>query len=559
MLTRLQIRDFAIVEQLELELDAGLTVITGETGAGKSILVDAVNLLMGERADSNAIRHGAERAEIAACFDLHHLDEARAWLREHDLDATDECQLRRVIAAGRSRCYINGVLQPLAALGELGDLLVDIHGQHEHQSLLRRDAQRQLLDGFADNTRLLDELAVHYRHWQQLRRSLAALEHNDAERDARLDLLRYQSNELDALAPIADEPAALADEQRRLANAERLIDGSNRLLQALYENDEHALHGRLSRLETELDSLVRLDERLLPARQLLAEARIQIEEAAAALRDYGSDLDPDPNRLQQIEQRLDSYYTLARKHRCEPEQLATVLEQIRHQLDELDNSETRREQLREAVEQAEADYRTQAEQLSRRRVEAGARLDEQVSATMQELGMQGGRFRVGLNPLSEPASHGIDDIELLVSANPEQPVRPLSRVASGGELSRISLAIQVLTADSARIPTLIFDEVDTGIGGAVAEIVGRRLRQVAGSRQVLCVTHLAQVAAQAHHHLRVEKSRRKQRTDTTATRLDEEQRVTEIARMLGGVRLTPRSLAHAREMLDPSRVADLSP
>lgn len=551
MLIQLCIRDFAIVEQLELELASGLTAVTGETGAGKSILVDAIGLLLGDRADSGVIRHGAGRADLSAVFDLGQLPAASAWLNERDLAGEGDCHLRRVIAGGgRSRNYINGVPQPAQALRELGELLVDIHGQHEHQSLLRREAQRQLLDDYAGNQTWVAELAEHYRSWSQLRQDLRALRQASGERDARLDILRYHLRELVALDLAEGEVAELEREQRRLANASQLLETGQRLLNWLTEGDSDAMADRLGQSLRELDTLSRLDPRLAPVSELLNAALIQVQEAGGELRGYVSDLDLDPDHLARIEQRLAAALQLARKHRTAPEELPALRTRFETELDRLEHSETRLDELQQAVTAARAVYQEQADRLSERRTAAARELGERVSGALAELGMPGGRFHITLERQDQPAPGGLETVEFQVSANPGQPLRPLAKVASGGELSRISLAIQVITARAARIPTLIFDEVDSGIGGGVAEVVGRQLRALGGNRQVLCVTHLPQVAAQAHQHFKVDKQTDGASTHTQVLPLDASARVTEIARMLGGLELTASTLAHAREMVE---------
>lgn len=551
MLTQLRVRDFAIVEELELELALGMTAVTGETGAGKSILVDAIGLLLGDRADSGTIRQGAERTDISAVFDLDPLPAARAWLAERDLDSERECHLRRVVASnGRSRNYINGVPQPAQALRELGELLVDIHGQHEHQSLLRRDSQRQLLDDYAGNQALVTELEGHYRTWNRLRQELRDLRQASNERDARFDILRYHLRELAALNLAAGEVAEMESEQRRLANASQLLETGQRLLGWLTEGDEDSVADRLNQSLRELDALSRLDARLAPVSELLNAALIQVQEASGELRGYVQDLDLDPEHLARVEQRLAAAHQLARKHRLAAEELPALRTRLEAELDTLEHSETRLEELQQAVQNALTAYRAGADQLSERRAAAARELGERVSKALAELGMPGGRFAIVLERLDKPTPGGLETVEFQVSANPGQPPRPLAKVASGGELSRISLAIQVITAHAARIPTLIFDEVDTGIGGGVAEVVGRQLRTLGGNRQVLCVTHLPQVAAQAHQQLKVEKQTDGESTHTQVLPLNTDERVTEIARMLGGLELTANTLAHAREMLE---------
>ncbi len=551
MLIQLRIRDFAIVEDLELELATGMTAVTGETGAGKSILVDAIGLLLGDRADSGTVRQGAERADISAVFDLEQLPTARAWLAERDLDTERECHLRRVIASnGRSRNYINGVPQPAQALRDLGELLVDIHGQHEHQSLLRRDSQRQLLDHHAGHLALVSELARAFQTWSERRQELQALRQASTERDARSDILGYHLRELTALNLAEGEVAELAADQRRLANASQLLETGQRLLTTLTDGDGDTLTDRLNHSLHDLESLKRLDPRLGPIGELLNAAVIQIQEAAGELRGYVQDLDLDPAHLARVEQRLTAAHQLARKHRIMPEELPALRVRFETELDTLQHSETRLETLEQAAKDALAAYRHHARELSERRMVAAHDLDERISQTLAGLGMPGGRFATVLTVLDKPTATGAENVEFQVSANPGQPLRPLAKVASGGELSRISLAIQVIAAHAARIPTLIFDEVDTGIGGGVAEVVGRQLRALGQGRQVLCVTHLPQVAAQAHQQLKVEKQTDGANTHTEVRWLAMEERVTEIARMLGGLELTANTLAHAQEMVE---------
>ncbi len=551
MLTRLTIRAIAIVDELELDLAAGMTAITGETGAGKSIMVDALGLLLGDRAEPGVVRPGAGRAEIAATFDLAAQPRARAWLAGRDLDGdVEECHLRRVIGAdGRSRGYINGSPQPLAALREAGELLVDIHGQHAHQSLLRREVQRQLLDEQAGVDALLGEVDAAFRHRAELARRLETLRRSGAEREERLELLRYQAGELRALGLEPGEVESLEEEHRRLAHAGQILAACQQALGWLYEGEEVSAQALLGHCAQELGALVDLDPALGETLELVDAALIQVREAGDALRRHASGLELDPARLEWVERRLGDIQDLARKHRSKPTALPGVLSALEAELAALEGGEQDLARLEAELAQAEAAYGKAAAALSARRREAALRLGEAVSTAMQGLGMGGGRLEVRVEPLERPAAHGTDAVEFLVSANPGQPLRPLARVASGGELSRISLAIQVLAAHGTGVPTLIFDEVDSGIGGGVAEMVGRQLRTLGGARQVLCVTHLPQVAAQAHHHLQVSKHTDGQTTRTGVTPLDHHRRVEEIARMLGGVELTDNTLAHAEEMV----------
>ena len=551
MLTQIRIRDFAIVEDLELELATGMSAVTGETGAGKSILVDAIGLLLGDRADNGVIRHGADRADLTAIFDLSALPAARAWLAERDLEQEGDCQLRRVIARnGRSRCYINGASQPTQSLRDLGERLVDIHGQHEHQSLLRREAQRQLLDDYAGHQPLVAELDGHYQTWSRLRRELRDLRQASSERDARLDILRFHLRELAALNLAEGEIAELESEQRRLANSSQLLDTGQQILNWLTESEEICVADRLEQSRRELEGLSRLDARLAPIGEMLNIALIQAQEASSELRNYVQALDLDPDHLARVEQRLAAAHQLARKHRTTAEELPVLQQRFAAELDALEHSETRLEDLQQAAKTARAAYQQCAELLSAQRAAAALELGERVSAALAGLGMPGGRFAIHLERLEQPTPAGLEAVEFQVSANPGQPLRPLAKVASGGELSRISLAIQVITAHAAHIPTLIFDEVDTGIGGGVAEVVGQQLRSLGRDRQVLCVTHLPQVAAQAHQHFKVEKRTDGATTHTQVALLHAEARVREVARMLGGVELTANTLAHAQEMVD---------
>ncbi len=550
MLVHLQIRNLAIVEYLELDLSSGMSAITGETGAGKSIMIDAIGLLLGDRADTTAVRHGAQRAEISAVFQLEPLSTVREWLVQRDLNLEEDCHLRRMIGpSGRSRAYINGTPQPLQALRELGELLVDIHGQHEHQSLLKRELQRQLLDDYADNSPLLKKTAEHFRTCEELRRHLETLDQADAERDARVDLLRYQIQELQALGLQADELPTLEEEHVRLAHAGRLLETGQQALARLYEDESLSVHGLLSRTQQDLESLCTLDSRLGPSNELLYGALIQVREASDELRHYLQGVELDPQRLEWVEQRLADSQRLARKHRLTVEQLPALLPRLQAELETLDQGEQQREELAQELEQHWQDYQQQAKILSDQRATAARELSKRISEAMQGLGMTGGRFAITLQSRDKPSAHGLESIEFMVSANPGQPLRPLSKVASGGELSRISLAIQVIAARSTHIPTLIFDEVDSGIGGGVAQVVGQQLRTLGQTRQVLCVTHLPQVAAQAHAHLKVHKQTDGQTTQTLIQILKEKQRIKEIARMLGGLELTDHTLAHAQEML----------
>jgi len=552
MLTSLHIRDFAIIDALDIELSSGMTTLTGETGAGKSILLDALALLLGDRADTDVVRHGAERAEISASFDLRDLPSARDWLSAQSIEGDDECQLRRVLAGGgRSRAFINASPVPLQSLRELGALLVDIHGQHEHQSLMQRAAQRELLDRHGECGERLAGVAGLHAQWQDTLARMEALLGKDQDRASKLEFLRFQVTELDQLAVAEGEVEGLHDELRRLSNAGQLIDTTQRCLAALYDAEDVNAQHLVGRARQDIATLARLDTALAPVGDALDNALIQIEDAVGQLRDYQARLEQDPQRLHQVEERLDRLHDVARKHRIESDALPALTARLRRALEELEQADTLLAGLEAARDRLANSYRVQARQLGKERASAAARLSAAVTEAMQALGMQGGRFAVEVEhqPDAPPSPNGTDRIEFLVAANPGQPLKPLTRVASGGELSRISLAIQVIAARAVSIPTLIFDEVDSGVGGAVAETVGRQLHRLACERQVLCVTHLPQVAAQADHHLQVTKLTGEETARTRVRELSATERVEEIARMLGGSRITEPTRAHAREML----------
>lgn len=551
MLIHLHIRDFAIIDEIELDFGSGMTALTGETGAGKSILLDALGLVLGDRADSTTVREGARRAEISAEFDLAGHEDIREWLASNDLDDDGACQLRRVIGSdGRSRGFINGRPSPLTTMRELGERLVDIHGQHEHQSLRHREAQRDLVDHHADHEALRQAVVTAHATWRDACDRLERLGGMGADREERLDLLRYQVQELETLDLGGDEIAALDAEHRRLANAGQLLEACQRAL-ALLHDDESSAQTLVARVGSELTPVVEHDQGLQEAGDLVESARIQIDEATGALRSVADSVELDPARLEWVEQRLGAIHDLARKHRVEPADLATTLETLRAELDELEHADEHAARLEQEIEQARTDWRTAADHLSASRHQAATALAEAVTAQMQALSMVGGSFTVALDQrdAAAPTPAGYDRVEFRVAANPGQSPAPLHRVASGGELSRISLAIQMVASDQAGIPTQIFDEVDAGIGGRTAAMVGAKLRALAARRQVLCVTHLPQVAAHGHHHLRVAKESVEAGVQTQLEELADDQRVEEIARMLGGERITERSRDHAREML----------
>jgi len=552
MLRSLQIRNFAIIDQIDVEFDKGMTVLTGETGAGKSILVDALGLVLGERGGNGLVRSGAERAEFSAEFSLGDLPDAKCWLEEQTLDQGDECVLRRVINAdGRSRAFINGNAVSLQTLKGLGERMLDIHGQHFHQSLGRRDVQRDLLDHFDDLIELRKTTERDFGEWQALATRLHDLESADADRESRLDLLEFQLGELDALGMQENEMDALHGERQKLQNSGRLADGVSGVLQSIYDNDTANAQSLLADACQTLAQLNDFDPQLDPVLAVLNEASIQVSEATDTLRRYADTIEMDPARRDWVEERINAIQSIARKHRVEPDALPEVHDKIRETLDELQNSEARGAELSEETKRAANAYQKRAGTLSRARRKAAVSFSAAVTKTMSGLGMPGGTFEATVVECGEgnEKSHGIDVIDFLISANPGQPLMPLAKVASGGELSRMSLAIQVIASDGNTIPTMIFDEVDSGIGGGVAEMLGRRLREVGDNSQVLCVTHLPQVASIAAHHYRINKITDGKSTKTGVVRLGTDERIEELARMLGGVSITEKTREHAAEML----------
>ena len=552
MLVRLQIRDFAIVDQIEADLRPGMTVLTGETGAGKSILVDALGLVLGERGGAQLVRNGAKRAEFSAEFDVSALIQVRDWLDEQALEDDDECLIRRVINAdGRSRAFINGNAVPLQQLKTLGEMLVDIHGQHFPQSLGRRPVQRDLLDHFGDLLAQRERTEAAYETWTTLRDKLQRLQTSEADRISHLDLLTFQLQELETTDVHDGEIAVLQAERQRLANSGRLAEGVVGALNRLSDNDIGNANNLLAEAARAIEGLLEYDTQLGAVAELLDGAGIQLAEAVDTLRRYGEALDMDPQRRDWVEERLAAMQAVARKHRVSIEELPAQLEKLRAEHDDLSNAEERGKELQQKVRSAEQQYRESAEGLSSGRRKSAKAFSAAVTDAMAGLGMPGGKFSVAIATLSEDDARpwGIDDIEFQISANPGQAMLPLSRVASGGELSRMSLAIQVIGSDGSAIPTMVFDEVDSGVGGGVAEMVGRRLCELGERRQILSVTHLPQVASLADQHFRVSKVTDGKTTRTKLHALDKEERVEELARMLGGVEITQKTFAHAAEML----------
>jgi DNA repair protein RecN (Recombination protein N) len=550
MLTHLNIKNFAVVQSLSIDLPSGLTVITGETGAGKSIAVDALGLVLGDRADNGIIRDGTERAEISANFDISNNKEAQRWLDEQGFDP-EECILRRVLSRdGRSRAFINGTPAPLGQLRELGESLIDIHSQHEHQSLLDKASHRRLLDSFAGAAKLASSTATLYHQWHSAEKQLQHLKNNQQNQSEQYQLLSYQLEELDQLSLQPDELEKLETEQSRLSGASDIL-AKGQQIQALTQSGETEspdCNSLISQAIKLCDSIQDDHPDLADARELLQNAHIQLDEAANSLNHYLSQVNIDPQRLQWVEERLSSIYQISRKHQVQPAELAQLHARLQADFSAIDNLDEHIEQLSRQAEEHHREYLSAARQLSERRRSASQSLDNQIAERLQTLGMGGCQFITHLEA-GDSSPYGLESIEFLVSTNPGQSPRPLAKIASGGELSRISLAIQVISAQAATIPVLIFDEVDVGIGGGTAEVVGKLLRELGTAGQVLCVTHQPQVAAQAHHHLSVSKQSSDGQTDSQMVLLDEKSKIGEIARMLGGLKVTDQTLAHAREML----------
>jgi DNA repair protein RecN (Recombination protein N) len=558
MLTHLQLRDLVLVDQAELELNGGLTALTGETGAGKSIVVDALLLVAGGRAGADVVRQGAERAEVSASFAA--LPAAAIeWLDAQSIGFDGEVVMRRVMGAdGRSRAYVNGQLVSVQALRELAEFLIEIHGQQEFQHLVSRGAQRELLDERLSDPAVKSTVADLYGRLHVCRREFEALKSAAEDRDARLELLRYQLRELNAEVSTAAAIEELFADQKRIAGRSRLGEAARAALSATYESEGDSAHDLLGRAQSALRSVSDLDAQLGDAGKLLGEASILTQEAADALRRYLDDLDIDPARQDEIERRAAALEALARKHRVGVLELPAQRTLVEQELLKLDNLQLSLAAIEKQLAELTRDYRAAARALSAARTAAAQELEQQVTRLMQALGMAGGRFAVTVEPSdSEFAATGSDDVEFLVSANPGQPAKSLAKVASGGELSRISLAVQVAGRAGNSALCMVFDEVDAGIGGAVAEIVGKQLRELGERAQVLCVTHLAQVASQAHQQFRVTKLTDGKITRTAVKSLGPQERVDEIARMLGGIDISEQARAHARDMLARAAPAEL--
>ena len=548
MLRHLTIRDFVIVDRLELEFSAGFGALTGETGAGKSILIDALALTLGERADAGVVRAGCEKAEVAATFDIAALPAVRAWLNDNDLDGDDELLLRRVVdAGGRSRAYINGSPATVQQLREVGEWLVDIHGQHAHQSLLRPDAQRALLDAHAGLGAQVRDVGLAFRVWRDAEQLLKTANEGADALIREREQLEWQVRELETLAFVGDEWVGLEAEHRRLAHAASLIEGAQFALATLADDDA-ACERQVDRVAARLDALAEFDPELQEVAALVQSVQAELSEAVSTLRRYADRVDLDPGRLGEVERRMEAVLAAARKHRVQPEALPALLEGWQQRLATLAEASDL-DALAAQVKKTRDEYMCQAQALSAGRRQTAGTMSLAVSEVMQQLALSSGRFEVALVPIEQGAVHGLEQVEFRIAGLAGNEAKPLAKVASGGELSRISLAIQVLTSRSASVPTLIFDEVDVGIGGGVAEIVGRLLNELGSERQVLCVTHLPQVAAQADWQWQVSKATRDGVVLSAIAPLDDAGRVQEIARMLGGVEITGITLRHAEELL----------
>ena len=550
MIRSLQAKNFTIIDEIEINFNNGMTVLTGETGAGKSILIDALSLVVGERGNSTLIRDKEKRAEFTADFDLSCNSNAKLWLNENSLDDEQDCVLRRIISPdGRSRAFINGNQVNLQSLKQLGELLVDIHGQHFHQSLGKQNIQRELIDHFGQLIPLRNDIKTKYNNWRTLSKKLADSEIFDKNREAKLDLLEFQYEELESLALDENEYDKSIIEYSKLHNTEKITAGISQIIDSLHDSEITNAYSLISNSVKSLNSLIDFDDSLIEAKALLDEAAIHSSEAVDFLKRYQSKIEFNPERSQQLDERINTIKTIARKHRVEPNELHAIQENIKNELGKIKNNAIDQNKLIVQTEQAKCDYTKLAANLSDQRKKSANKLSEAVTKAMTSLGMPNGKFNISINSNESISDHGMDDINFLISANPGQVPQSISKIASGGELSRMSLAIQVIASEGNYIPTMVFDEVDSGVGGAVAEMVGLRLSELGEKRQVLCVTHLPQVASQAKSHIRINKMTDGKSTKVHLTKLTQDSRIEEIARMLGGIEVTRRTREHAAEML----------
>lgn len=550
MLRSLQAKNFAIIDEIDIVFSEGMIVLTGETGAGKSILVDALSLVLGERGGANLIRDNNKRAEFTAEFVIDEHAKAKTWLSKQSLDDDHDCVLRRIVNPdGRSRAFINGNQVNLQTLKALGELLVDIHGQHFHQSLGKTDVQRELIDHFGDLIHIKDDVKNAFNKWSLLAKKLLTNDALNKDRDARIDLLNFQYEELNTLELQENEYNSISLEFTKIHNIEKLNNGINQVLNNLQDSEITNAESLINNSVKSLESLIEFDHALKDAKNLLEEASIQSSEAADYLRRYCSSIEFDPEKNRRLDERINTIKTIARKHRVEPSELHTVYEKIKNELNELKNIEANHKNLNRDIDEAKNHYTKLAKELSRLRIISSNKLSKAVTKAMSSLGMPDGQFNINITSNNAISSHGMDDVIFLLSANPGQAPQSIAKIASGGELSRMSLAIQVIASEGNYIPTMVFDEVDSGVGGAVAEMVGRRLSELGVNRQVLCVTHLPQVASQANSHFRINKLSDGKSTKVHVTQLNKDSRIGEIARMLGGIEVTERTRDHAAEML----------
>lgn len=548
MLQELSIQNLALIEKLTLNFKTGFTTLTGETGAGKSILLDALGLALGERADSSLVRYHTPRADVTAQFDISNLPHIQHWLAEQDLDDEDLCMLRRTVnAEGRSKAYINGRPIPASSLKTLGDLLIDIHGQHEHQSLLSTNQQLTLLDAYANHLKLLTQTKQDFSNWQALNKRFETLKAAQSDFQSRLDLLNFQQSEFDEVEPIEGEFTELSEQQGKLSHANEIKQGCQLCYDSL--EDEAGATEHIQNAISALEEIIDYSPQLSGVIEQLKSSLIDIQEVASEVQHHAEQIELDPQQLTMLDDRLNALFGLAKKYNIETEQLTEKHQQIKQDINQLEHSDSELESLKSEIEQSWSIYQKTAETLNHSRIKAAKKLSKTVTETMHTLGMPNGLFEVALAPANASAK-GSDKTDFLVTANKGQPLQPLAKVASGGELSRISLAIQVATAEVASLPTLIFDEVDVGIGGGIAEVVGKKMQQLGLHKQILSITHLAQVASHGHNHWRIEKHTKDDATFTQVSELTTEHRIEELARMMGGLTVTEQTLGHAKEMLE---------
>ena len=552
MLLSINISNYTLVESLEIEFAQGTTAITGETGAGKSLVLDALGMALGDRADTDTIRHGKERAEITATFDINTIEAAKTWLDANDFNSDENCILRRIYTReGRSRGYINGQPSTMSQLQELGDMLADIHSQHEHQSLLRKETHRRLLDEYANAEDLATKVASEYSAWHKVHIDLTNLLQRSDELDDRKDLLNFQVNELQQIDLTAKHLEQLELEQKTLANAEQIVQDSHNLLAICEQAEGFNLRDSLNKALSILANIEYKPEALKITEELLQGGLIQIEEAINEISHHIDRFEADPQRLQIVEEQLSAIFQLSRKHRVNPDQLETTLQTLEAELKNLIGGSENINALEEKLADLASSYEKSAKQLSSKRKAASKAMSKDINRQLQKLSMEGAELLVQLSPVNncEYRSRGLEEIEFLLATNPGQPHKMLAKIASGGELSRVSLAIQVVAASHSTMPTLVFDEVDVGIGGSTADIVGQLIKQLGERGQVISVTHQPQVAAHAHHHYRASKVIEDNSTESLMAPLNQQQKVEELARMLGGAKVTKQTLSHASELL----------